>query len=982
MPEFPAPTPFNSKLIHRTLHHEFVEIWNSETKRFSGPLPSWLLHPKLANLSSLKELEGMYTAGKIDRTVYDEWMDTNSFAYMRVNDQRVMSLWNERYLPIKEQISEPFYAESKGYGYRIGKCKSRKTTHPHEHVFIASKKLNRHALSGLNDIFPFGGTDDKIHTNLDLVSLVLKCVVAGELDSVNKALSLIPLGVTNAMATMFIIQAIGNMYFSVMYDLIVSDVVCHLNTVNMSKYLKAVGDAVRRTRRIPGGPGLDLNAVGALTYWHLSTGRQCSVANWAEEKRKRTEVEIPLKPVVDVDFEALVEFELDGIMTELVRPSDKWTSWEEFIRNRQRWVSSGSAPGAYIVDDRGKIRLAKPAHFDNLETREMLGWLDSPPRIVASASNKNEMGKGRAIYGTHPKDYVIMSYVIASIEKHLDRIDGVESGASGFDDLANQVRRLRDSLNAKREMAMLDYDDFNFQHTRKIQSAVFKALGKVLVRYGAHEDVIKACKWCELAFMDMRCRFPGDKESVQVIQGLFSGVRGTNFINTILNVAYYRASRTIVKEYGELLPVGEYNVHQGDDVWISNDSRLYNIVVYNVLLAANLKMNASKQLFAQAYGEFLRVTYELGKSVGYISRAIATLIIKPLQQTTLISPYEKAVGINSQIQLLYRRGLSQKACCILWWATIPYALKVLNSKPEIYIPLNVARRSFLDGGLDLGHPGSWAVRSDSNPPIPTQQIRDPKLEKSVGSHMAHEWVCLLSETLRTHFRSASVEKALHSINVAGSAPAIVRASTLRSLESKIRSWIDINNLRHVPNPRSDIDILQALQQLPSGHRKAKILLESISGPILSRKGGYKFSTQISDLFSSIASSPFRDLPTAKLALALNTIDAALVCIATSAMTARGQNSMLLLQRLRAQLGEPILERLLDGVRISSPGLESVFHPTILSVISKLALETAVGSCYQFPISSVDQWDDLLIETTLCVLHEFSKSNILLQLSRH
>ncbi|CAB4064053.1 unnamed protein product [Lepeophtheirus salmonis] len=197
---------------------------------------------------------------------------------------------------------------------------------------------------------------------------------------------------------------------------------------------------------------------------------------------------------------------------------------------------------------------------------------------------------------------------------------------------------------------------------------------------------------------------------------MFSGVRSTNFTNTLLNLVYYElAKEYVADEYG-LHPIDEYHLHQGDDVWISNKSRLWAATLYNVMQSMGFIFLAGKQMFDINRGEFLRSILEL-------------------------APQSKASALNSQIHLLHRRGFLQSGTEILWWALIKRALQLrLPERAVVSIPTAIAQRGFRDGGLDLGASGTYAVRSIPVRPLPAPIAFTKVLESAIPTNMTDDWL--------------------------------------------------------------------------------------------------------------------------------------------------------------------------------------------------------------------------------------------------
>lgn len=58
----------------------------------------------------------------------------------------------------------------------------------------------------------------------------------------------------------------------------------------------------------------------------------------------------------------------------------------------------------------------------------MEGWLTSDAKKHSVASEKFEIGKACAIYGTANIDYAVMGYILIPLELLMHRIEGIENG--------------------------------------------------------------------------------------------------------------------------------------------------------------------------------------------------------------------------------------------------------------------------------------------------------------------------------------------------------------------------------------------------------------------------------------------------------------------------------------------------------------------------------------------------------------------------
>lgn len=62
------------------------------------------------------------------------------------------------------------------------------------------------------------------------------------------------------------------------------------------------------------------------------------------------------------------------------------------------------------------------------------------------------------------------------------------------------------------------------------------------------DNLRRAVEWCADACLNQWCTFPGATNPTKITQGLFSGQRGTNLLNTILNCGYFMVAKRNVSE--------------------------------------------------------------------------------------------------------------------------------------------------------------------------------------------------------------------------------------------------------------------------------------------------------------------------------------------------------------------------------------------------------------------------------------------------
>lgn len=895
-------------------------------------------------------------------TLYERWMALNGGNYQVGNSRPAMDLWLEftKYKrsddPSVEVLNIPQPSALSYYTCRKHSLKTIKINW--------SRVKSRKDVLFSNEIWSYSSDADKNKTVLDVASILWHAKHHKLTHLVDAMLPYLSIHFRNITVASLLIHAVGNPSIGCLYTLWSQLSMCCLTESDFKNSAKALSTAIRRTQHWPDGKPAKLAHIAHCAYFELAIGRSRNTSDWEVEERKRTKefawLRIPhdnSEPTesTNAEFLLLMKEELDKIMLELIPSVEKRESWEEFCRRRQSWISSGSSGGARIEVAGQKIRINKHVYFENITLAEMTTWLNVEPRVEAVASEKYEMGKGRAIYGTKPLDYAIMSFCIMDPERKFYRIKGVESGLRGLDEVAGVLRRKLIASNPTTESTMIDYADFNYQHTLAAQALVFEALRDRYARLGVHEDLISAAEWCRLGLLNQWCTYPKATKAVKITQGMFSGCRGTNFLNTILNVTYYRTIRSYVNKELKLSPDCEYNIHQGDDVWLSNNSRLWAIAIYNAAEAAGFEFQASKQLFGIGIGEFLRVLYTAEGALGYMARAIGTFIMKPVQGSDIFGPAERASALNSQISILFRRGMTLSACNMLWDATVPYAASVQLASGGFHIPKGILRKSYLDGGLDIGPPMTMAIRTVATAPVPTLIPASAELEAAVPSHMTNDWIKCMSATIQEAFDAPSVAKSIHAANVKDSLRTEDRKMSLRVLERQLHTWKE--KLISTEGFRSPTDFSLYIAG-GNEHVYIQSTLQKFKG-VMFRKTGFESRTPIDNLLTAIAQSPYRDISTAQRALGCSVLDAAKACVRLCPILPLTISANGLLVSLELYCSVPITARILQGVRQGGTTFECIWHPIIMSWLQKIALHLSIVDAMYYRINEINEWDNLL-----------------------
>lgn len=532
----------------------------------------------------------------------------------------------------------------------------------------------------------------------------------------------------------------------------------------------------------------------ALVYYELAFGRSNNISNWAQEIKNRSTrtYHINLHPIREIEHiddigtkSYSIEWRTDEeIMEGGHLPDDKFYYYlteaiaeiinvllpqgpmEEslltFVKRRHEWVVSGSAgrikliiPKASSLHDHKesedkRIRADKRAVLESLTLDEIMEMLNTEPIEFAVASEKFENGKARAIYAVEIIHYIYNSFCTQSLEERFHCVDGFEKGLSGIKEYAGMQIRANITQKQQAECSMFDYADFNIQHTPKAQATIFEQLAIIGAERGYSEDWVHAENWVAKSKYNSVFCVPGNETIYSAKQGMFSGTRSTDLINSILNLAYFNVSKKLLQEEYGVEPLNLHHVHQGDDVWLSNDKRHFAALLFYQMNASGFRFQPSKQMFGRGYGEFLRVLYNPNGGLGYSVRSVINYFLKPLQNQQVLDVREQCQNLSDTYYTLQRRGMNVSflntlyEADLIYWACI--RVNYHDSHPT-RIPSWLIQLDVSCGGFGCPRPGtivSTSIKIGDTPHIKLKKLRGPHLLKT---HMTNDWISYVSEAL-------------------------------------------------------------------------------------------------------------------------------------------------------------------------------------------------------------------------------------------
>ncbi|DBA08174.1 TPA_asm: RNA-dependent RNA polymerase [Trichomonas vaginalis virus 5] len=326
--------------------------------------------------------------------------------------------------------------------------------------------------------------------------------------------------------------------------------------------------------------GLCHNQIAnCLTELATLQGRGCPGKEPSEDSRHRLNAE-PNPHEAKPDPEQLKQA-IRKIYNEEFRRCGYPDSFSNHVHSSPFWCKNGSHHHPHYDNYLNRFEFCSSADLDKV--------LRESPAVYITQAQKLEHGKTRYIYNCDTVSYLYTDYVLHYVEENW-------ASASVLLDPSRMPPHRLASLDYP-EYCMIDYTDFNSQHSIASMKLVFETLLEYL------PDILKpACQWIIESFDHM---YLGLNKWTSTLP---SGHRATTFINSILNKAY-------------LMPYvsGLTSFHCGDDVLLCGEADYANL-----LATIPYELNPTKQSFGRRL-EFLRIHGDNNGVYGYPARALASL---------------------------------------------------------------------------------------------------------------------------------------------------------------------------------------------------------------------------------------------------------------------------------------------------------------------------------------------------------------------
>jgi hypothetical protein len=439
---------------------------------------------------------------------------------------------------------------------------------------------------------------------------------------------------------------------------------CALSPFYDSPYRIAVG--LGRCRDVAKAVTDVLKALGVNGYEHGAllceadtlAGRGVRPVDWEQETNYRITPELAAEKVSSFFTEdELRKAVRDIYELELSKYTVEFAELDDFWSRRWLWCVNGSHSRVlernnpkYVLDIPGQMH--RRVFIENLEDEPVTQW---DGVSYYSRSEKLENGKSRALFASDSVSYVCFEHLLRPVEKAWRGVKVIlDPGGKGHLGMVLRQRLLRAGAGVN---LMLDYDDFNSQHSTRAMQIVFEEL----VSYTGYDaglggKLVSSFEHSLISTPDGLKRSCGS---------LMSGHRGTTFINSILNLAYLAMAD---KELFRMR-----TMHVGDDVYVACATHAEAARVLDNVKRCKLRMNAMKQSVGAYTAEFLRVATSRDASYGYVARSIAACVEGNWANAARLDPVEHLRTMVSHAWTIENRSICTPTSLMLTSAICRYS---------------------------------------------------------------------------------------------------------------------------------------------------------------------------------------------------------------------------------------------------------------------------------------------------------------------
>nr|WKU83718.1 RNA-dependent RNA polymerase [Aspergillus terreus chrysovirus 1] len=400
-------------------------------------------------------------------------------------------------------------------------------------------------------------------------------------------------------------------------------------------------------------------------------------------------------------------------------------SFLEFYERRKSWLTKGSTVynkmparmkrySAQVLD--ATYHLVKQIEgmhnkqslFECHELWEVMQDLKLDDFNTTKTMIKYETGgKERVLLPGALGHFIVFTYVLYFAEKQ-GQVGSVRLNSTPDEDIRLYDRKMSSGI----YRVLYDWADFNEQHSADEMAAVIQALEDNVMApadYGLFTQAI---------IEGMYNMYLEDRDGVKhkIWRGLYSGWRGTTWVNSVLNFCYLNVALMSYKRMYNVDAV-VYVDHGGDDVDLALSdatdlTRILRIMDYMLFNA-----NAWKQMLSTR-SEFFRNTITSQGVYASPTRALAGFVAGDWEGKGNATIPERVVSLLDQIGKLKRRGVNPEFCNGMAICSIGHWAKIKDGDEWLNLPDVIKHGRVEDGGLGLPDRDNrlWKLK-DKVPPM-------------------------------------------------------------------------------------------------------------------------------------------------------------------------------------------------------------------------------------------------------------------------
>nr|QTW97791.1 RNA-dependent RNA polymerase [Riboviria sp.] len=412
--------------------------------------------------------------------------------------------------------------------------------------------------------------------------------------------------------------------------------VCHVHEIiYLLRYHKQVTSIIK---------ALGMNSIlegSLLCELGCLLGRGIKPVVWEDDMLYRVDTKGIKEKVYDVDQTLLRDSIIKILEQELPRKVE-FENLGDYWSKRWLWCVNG-AHSRLVERENGvdttsylEGRVHRRVHAENLKSEPVSKWNG---QTYTSTAEKLEHGKSRALYSCDTITYYAFNHFLSPIEKMwANRWCLLNPSSQGMTPLVDRIRMMRHRYNYS---IMLDYEDFNSQHSLESMKTLYKTVGEHVGYDGSLLDKL-------LHSIDNNMLYHNNKFVGKMVGTLCSGHRGTSFVNTLLNKAYLLCvlPKDLVWE----------SLHVGDDVVLFVSEIGDCAKVLSSFGESGLRAQSIKQSCGTNCSEFLRCCISSYKCNGYLARSVASLVSGNWENERKLKPSETLSSMYSTIWSMINRS--------------------------------------------------------------------------------------------------------------------------------------------------------------------------------------------------------------------------------------------------------------------------------------------------------------------------------------